>query len=110
MDNLAIKAKKMCIHMDPSSTCRKIFEGTNFSVIQLKEYKYQSYLIKENGYKLSDSHNGTNVSAMVLKVWSLQASSENMLKNTSSLAVLRPTESQILEGYARNPCFKKHST
>ena len=48
-------------------------------------------------------------SAMVLKVWSLQASSENMLKNTSSLALPRPTESQTLEGYASNPCFKKHS-
>ena len=48
-------------------------------------------------------------SAMVLKVCSLQASSENMLKNTSSLALPRPTESQTLEGYASNPCFKKHS-
>lgn len=66
-------------------------------------------MIKENGYKLSDSHNGTNFSAMVLKVWPLQASSENMLKNTSSLALPRPTESQIFEGYASNPCFKKHS-
>ena len=66
-------------------------------------------MIKENGYKLSDSHNGTNFSAMVLKVWPLQASSENMLKNTSSLALPRPIESQIFEGYASNPCFKKHS-